>query len=349
MVQTGQENHSELVSNAAGRVNDENSQHPGSFSTPDLTETILIPLLHLDPTPTITPSPTATPIPQPNWLAYLNRFRTTTGLLSLVENEVWSDEDWLHSRYMVKNDYVGHSEDSGNPWYTPDGDAAAQNGNVFVTSQMNAAEEYPISFWMTAPFHAISMIDPQLQAAGFGIYSEDTGYWRTGSTLDVRRGIGPLPPGTSYPIAYPADGESTWLTAYYGGEFPDPLTSCPGYSPPTGPPLMLQLGSGDITPQVIGHSLMADGIPQESCLYDETSYFNSNSSMQWTGRIVLNNRDAIVIMPRYPLVEGTIYSVSITTSNSTVTWSFSVDTSFYDGRDLDSSTFQIGPSAPPGE
>ena len=318
------------------------NQRPPMVSTPGITETILIPVLLSEPTSTTAPSPTPTIPPQAPWLDYLNQFRTSTGLEPLVENDDWSYGGWLHSRYMVKNDYIGHSEDQGNVWYSPEGHVAAQNGNVFVASWADAPDETPIDFWMTAPFHAISMIDPQLHTSGFGIYQETMGLWKTGSTLDVRRGLGSLPRGTTFPIPYPADGGSTWLTTHSGHEFPDPLSSCPGYSPPTGSPIMLQLGSGEITPQVTGHSLMANGMPVESCSFDETNYFNPDPSIQSTGRVVLNVRDAIVIMPRHPLVSGTTYTVEITTTDSTTTWSFTVDSTSADTQSVTPSSIQIG-------
>ena len=308
----------------ASQINRVPESAPLELATAESPNILHMPVIYAYPTPTITPSPTPTIPPEPPWLTYLNRFRTDTGLSPLVEIESWTYGGWLHGRYMVKNDYVGHHEDAGNPWYTPEGDEAASSGNVYVSWYANADDERPIDFWMTAPFHAISMLDPQLHSTGFGIYRENIGNWKTGATLDVIRGRGALPPGTTFPIPYPADGSVTWLAAYYGGEFPDPLTSCPGYSPPTGPPLMLQLGGGELTPQVVGHRLLDGGNQLPSCIYDETNYVNPDSSMQWTGRIVLNNRDAVVVMPRDPLTPGKSYTVEITTSEGTFSWSFTV-------------------------
>ena len=296
-------------------------------ATPEPVAKVHLPVIILIPTSTPTPSPTPDDPPEPHWLAYLNRFRSDTGLNRLVENQGWSYGGWLHSRYMVKNDYVGHYENTGNPWYTPEGYEAGRNGNVYVSWWADAPDEQPIDFWMTAPFHAISMLDPQLQTTSFGIYHEAIGNWKTGATLDVIRGRGDLPHGTTFPIPYPADGAETWLTAYWGGEFPDPLTSCPGYTAPTGPPIMLQLGAGELTPQVVSHQLLDNGVPLPTCIFDETNYVNPDSGMQWTGRIVLNNRDAVVIMPRDPLIPGKSYTVEISTTESTTQWSFSVDSS----------------------
>jgi uncharacterized protein YkwD len=283
--------------------------------------TIFLPLAH-NPPPTPTPVPT--PAPQPGWLAYLNQFRSLATVNPLIENATWSNGDWLHGRYMVKNDYVGHSEDPANPWYTAEGLAAAQNGNVFVSSWAAAPDTVPIDFWMSAPFHAIAMIDPELAATGFGSYHETLGLWQTGSTLDVSRGRGSLPPGTTFPILYPRNGGQSWLRQYSGGEFPDPLTSCPGYTAPTGAPIMVQLGSGNVTPNVTAFSLSSGGAPLASCSFDETNYIHPNPATQNSGRIILNNRDAVVIIPRQPLVAGQSYSVSLTVNSQTISWGFTV-------------------------
>lgn len=263
-----------------------------------------------------------TPSPIPAWLSYVNSFRAQAGLHPLDENSDWSSGDWLHSRYMVKNGYVGHDETPGNPWYTAEGQAAGQNGNVLVSSWVNTPDETAIDFWMTSPFHAIAILDPQLHSTGFGSYHEAIGPWHTGATLDVGRGRGDLPGDITFPIAFPSDGTETELLTHGGGEWPDPLASCPGYSSPAGPPLMLQLGSGNLTPNVTDFSLMAGDTLLESCLFDETSYTNPDPGTQATGRIILNSRDAVIIMPRHPLTAGQSYTVSVTADGQTTTWEF---------------------------
>jgi uncharacterized protein YkwD len=264
------------------------------------------------------------PPPLPDWLNYLNQFRQATNLSLLGENPGWSNGGWLHSRYMVKNDYVGHEESPGNPWYTPEGLAAAQNGNVFVTTWLAAPDETAIDFWMTGPFHAVAILDPRLATTGFGSYREGDGGWQMAATLDVLRGRSNTPPDGTYPLSFPRPGGQTWLTRYSGGEFPDPLTPCPGYTVPTGPPLLLQLGTGSQTPNVTAASLMVNGNPQQICVYDETNYTHPNPGTQNSGRLILNNRDAVVILPRNPLVVGQSYTASITTNGQTTTWTFTV-------------------------
>ncbi len=263
-------------------------------------------------------------VPTPAWLDYFNLFRASANLPLLDENPDWSNGGWLHSRYMVKNDYVGHSEDPANPWYSPEGLAAAQNGNVFVTSWLAALDETALNFWLAAPFHAVSMMDPRLATTGFGSYREGDGGWQYGATLDVARGRTNTPDPGTYPLPYPQNGSDFWLTSYNGGEFPDPLTPCPGYSTPTGPGLILQLGTGGNTPSISNASLTANGSPQEICVYDETNYTHPDPTTQSRGRLILNGRDAIVIMPRNPLVVGQSYTASITNNGQTHTWSFTV-------------------------
>lgn len=274
--------------------------------------------------PLVLKQPTPTPIPAPGWLGYLNGFRTRTGLNALAEDASWSAGGVLHSRYMVKNDLITHYEDPGNPWYTPEGYDAGVSGNIFVSSWLATADETAIDWWMAAPFHAVSILDPQLHTTGFGSYRENVGIYKMGATLDVSRGRGGLPPGTAFPIPYPGDGAETGLLSFGGYEWPDPLTSCPGYSAPTGPAIILQIGDGSLTTlEVTAHSLHQGGTPLDHCVFDETSYVNPISYDQGIGRLILAGRDAIVVMPRDPLAAGQTYQVSITANGQTHSWSFS--------------------------
>jgi hypothetical protein len=84
----------------------------------------------------------------------------------------------------------------------------------------------------------------------------------------------------------------------------------------------LQIGPGDVTPNVTAHSFKQGSTLLEHCAYNETNYASSDSVEQSVGRGVLNSRDAIVLIPRYPLTPGTTYTVSITANGQTYTWSF---------------------------
>jgi hypothetical protein len=274
--------------------------------------------------PTPPPPP---PPPSSTWLSYVNSFRALVNLPEVTENATWSDGDWKHSRYMVKNNYVGHSEDLANLWYTPEGLLAAQKGNVFVSSSTATTDTDAIDWWMSAPFHAVAVLDPALQQVGYGSYREADGGWQMGATMDVARGQGTVPATITFPIAYPGDGKIINLRSFDGGEWPDPLTSCAGYAAPAGLPIILQVGPGNVTPNVTAHSFMQSATSLDHCLFDETSYTNPDGSTQTTGRNILNGRDAIVLIPKQPLTPGATYAVAITANGQTYSWSFTVSNS----------------------
>jgi hypothetical protein len=260
--------------------------------------------------------------PPTGWFNYINYYRDMARLPLVTENTSWSYGDWLHSRYMVKNDFIGHYEESGIDWYTSEGNTAAQNSNVMLSSWSGTSDEHAIDLWMQGPFHAVGIIDPQLATVGFGSYREDIGTWHMGAAVDVLRGLGGLPPSVQFPVKWPSDGKSVPLTGYWGGETPNPLTGCPGYSVPTGLPIILQIGPGNLTPNVTAHSFMQGSTPLEHCVFDETNY--TNPDYQSLGRSVLNSRDAIILIPRNPLTAGSSYTASITANGQTHTWTFSI-------------------------
>jgi hypothetical protein len=193
---------------------------------------------------------------------------------------------------------------------------------VVVSSFVDRSDESAIDWWMQAPFHAVAIIDPELLWVGYGSYREADGGWQMGAALDVSRGRVGTPPSSTFPLHWPSPGMDMPLLAFSGGEYPDPLTSCPGYSPPTGPAILLQLGSGDLTPGVSAHSFSQGGQPLEHCVFDETSYVHPNPSEQNTGRVILDSRDAVVLLPREPLSPGLDYTVSLTVDGQTYFWSF---------------------------
>lgn len=270
---------------------------------------------------TSNPPPAAT---QPAWLRYLNQLRKLAGLPGVTANATWSEGDRLHSRYMVKNDEITHTENPAKPWYTKNGAEAGANGNVMVSGTTAATNRYAIDLWMTGPFHGVGLIDPQLRKAGFGAYREAGSGWQMGATLDVLRGLGTLPSSVKFPVRFPTDGATIHLRAYGGFESPDPLTSCPGYTAPAGLPIILQIGDGSLTPSVTAHSIRSGGKALEHCIFDETSYKNPDGNSQSLGRAVLGGRDAIVLIPRQPLTQGATYTVSVTSNGTKYTWSFSV-------------------------
>ena len=75
------------------------------------------------------------------------------------------------------------------------------------------------------------------------------------------------------------------------------------------------------------HSLTQSGTALDHCVYDANTYTNAaDPAGQELGRLVLQTRNAVVIIPRAPLAPGATYTVSITVNGQTHTWSFAVST-----------------------
>lgn len=259
------------------------------------------------------------------WLERVNYYRAQAHLPAVRDNPQWTQGCRNHARYTVENLVVGHYEDPSNPWYTPTGNACAAAGNVAI--QWATGRLWPINMWMSGPFHAVGILDPHLARSAYGFYREP-GSRLSGATLDVIRGWGQIPSSVDFPIVWPADGESTSLRLYDGTEFPDPLTSCPGYRAPSGLPIILQLGTGSVTPHVTNHSFVRWPYQLRHCIITETTYANPDAAVKQLGRSVLGARDAVVLIPRRPLQYGATYDVSLRINGQTYSWSFTVDNPF---------------------
>lgn len=269
-------------------------------------------------------SPSPPPPPSyDGWLSYLNHYRSLAGLLPVAENKEWTEGSWYHSRYMVKNDYVEHGEDPGNSWYTQEGDLAAQSSNLVASHNLGESDNFAIDSWMQAPFHALHILNPALKQVGFGSFREEDGGLQMGATLDVLRGQAEPQSSVVYPIYWPGKGATVPIGLHWG-EYPNPLTSCEGYTSPAGLPILLQLGQGALPPNVTAHSLKQGDTQLEHCVFDENSYQNDDAVAETLGRGILNSRDAIVLVPRTPLNPGSSYTVSITANGSTYTWTFAI-------------------------
>jgi hypothetical protein len=249
----------------------------------------------------------------PGWLTRLNYWRGTAKVAGVSENAVWSNGDYLHSVYMIKNQVIQHSETPGTPYYTVEGDQAAQNSNIAVQSSTSATDEQFIDWWMGAPFHAMGMVDPRLQQSGFGSYREVKSGWQAGAAVDVIRG-NPWTGGT-WPVYWPGNGTTVPLRTYSGNEFPDPLQACPGYTSPTGLPVFVETGGNVVTTAGAVHSFTGNGTPLAHCVIDST---NANLAPY------LKSRGGVIIIPQQPLQPGVVYVVTVTVNSVPYTWSFSV-------------------------
>ena len=277
--------------------------------------------------PTATVAPTA--VPGPDWLRYYNQFRTQAGLPQLSENTAWSAGSLAHSQYMMNNSLSVHAEDPNKASYSAAGNESGQNGNIAISGWEGASDLWPIDYWMTAPFHAVPMLNPRLTQTGFGVFRDVNNSFKMTATIDVssKRNLGELPAGITYPITYPRDGGELWVLRYSLPEFPNPLVACGGLQKPVGSPIILQIGDGSLVPSVTHTSLTSsNGTALTHCVIDETRYINSNAYQQQQGRLILDKQDAIVLIPARPFTVGETYTASITVNGETVEWSFTAVT-----------------------
>lgn len=262
----------------------------------------------------------------PDWLVYLNQFRTMANLPLLSENETLTTGSIDHSRYMVVNDKaIAHSENVANALYTPLGSSSARNGNIFATSQVQADYKWAMNFWVSGPFHLLGILNPSLTEVGYGQHNQEIGLFRMAAVLDVRATQSrSTPEGITYPIFFPGDGGETFIVRRSLFEWPDPLTACPGYSAPMGPALVLMLGDGSRSPSVTSHQVYRNDTPVQSCMFNENTYVNPDSYAQQEGRSILNKHDSIIITPQEVLVGGATYRVEVVVNGQFYTWSFTV-------------------------
>jgi uncharacterized protein YkwD len=255
----------------------------------------------------------STPATTAPWLARLNAWRATTGLSSLTENATWSQGDYAHAVYMVKNDLVTHYETMGVPYYSVAGDTAARNSNLNVSSTTSETDSQAIDWWMKAPFHALGMMDPRLTSTGFGSYRQVKSGWQMAAAVDTLRGNSFT--GGTYPVYFPGNGSIEPLTTYGGGEWPDPLQACSGYTAPTGLPVFIEVGGNVATRVGTGHSFTGNGVALSHCVID-----SSNPAVGSN----LTGRGGVIVIPKVPLTTGVKYVVSLTVNGLPYTWSFSV-------------------------
>ena len=111
-----------------------------------------------------------------------------------------------------------------------------------------------------------------------------------------------------------------------GGDYPDPLAACPGYTAPTGAPISIQLGEGygpDGSLEVESDSVTRDGVEIETCLITAASYSGGNADQTELGKYGLVRIGAAVIIPREPLAPGH-YQVALKEAGKLYQWRFTV-------------------------
>ncbi|HUN58895.1 MAG TPA: CAP domain-containing protein, partial [Candidatus Binataceae bacterium] len=272
------------------------------------------------------------------WLKPLNYYRQMAGLAPVTPDQVLAAGDVAHARYLVKTDAdairagsIGaeaHTEDPSSPWYSRAGQVAAQGSDVEAGANPYGkpwlTPEAAVSGWISTPFHRLAILNPLLRGAGYGQFCDGGS---CAAALNLLTDMKPVPPATQMlakPIMFPPDGSILPLKSWED-EWPDPLTSCPGYTAPSGLGITLQLGLTLETNLSQYKLTRGDGSQSavEACGFGSDSYVNPDAATQERGRHILVNLGAVVVVPREPLEPGR-YTVALTVNDQPYRWSFTI-------------------------
>ena len=124
-------------------------------------------------------------------------------------------------------------------------------------------------------------------------------------------------------VEFPPEGTSFAIPTMDAREWPNPLTSCPGYSPPVGLPISLQMGR-QIKLQSYSLRDLTKDRAVEACAFDAATYENPDLVAERHARETLKIYGAIVLIPRHALIPGHHYRVEVKTLRHTVNWSFAI-------------------------
>jgi hypothetical protein len=239
-------------------------------------------------------------------------------------------------------------EDKGRPFYSDDGASAGRNAVILSAHSINLSGAELVDRLMTMPFSGLVPMVPQFSVAGLGAYC-DPGQCAiaivyrfalektvrlalyNGPASDQlwnpRLGLIPMETGRlRAPVEFPPSGAAVNLQSFSGEDYPDPLSSCPGYKTPTGAPISIQLGEGygpDGSLEVSSNFVTRDGLPIETCLITASSYAGRNATQTENGKAGLVSLGAAVILPREPLEPGR-YKVALKEAHKLYEWSFTV-------------------------
>ena len=288
--------------------------------------------------------PTPEPVPPPSaaadWFGALNAYRRMARLDPVTVDPKLSAGDLAHAKYLVgnfaseiaKGESLGatmHTEDPARPYYTKPGNDAGHQSDVNEAIEMPGQRLLPswaIDWWMSAPFHRASILNPALTRVGYG---EFCARQVCVAALNATAGIDvPAPAGTLYdqPIEFPPPASTTDLLTLFG-EWPNPISGCARYSPPSGIPISVQIGA-NVDAKLGDYSLVVTsgdsaGTAEEVCGFDAATYRNPNALDQAWARSILHGFGEVVMVPKNPLLRGVSYRATLTINGKTYTWPFS--------------------------
>ena len=283
----------------------------------------------------VAPEPATATADEEGWLKILNRYRAMAGLAAVRDDAALSAGGFAHARYLVKNsaaliksNALGaemHTEQRGAPWYSVEGMLAAQAGDIEQWWGPHPSSRprfgWAIDEWLASTWHRMWILNPRLRQVGYGEYCEDGACV---AVLDVLSRLGRdgfTPAAEPAAIEFPPGGATVRLPSL-GDEWPDPLSSCRGFTTPAGLPVTLQLGAM-VPARLSAFSIRrgADAQTLEACGFDSSSYVNPSAADQERARNIMSQLGAVVVIPRAPLVPGE-YWVEMTVNGHSYRWHF---------------------------
>ena len=253
--------------------------------------------------------------PLPSWLTKTNGWRADYGSLPVREDPWISGNIAAHVFYMQRTGQYGHTEDSGNAWFTTNGQLGGGGADLMMGGTSP-------EIWMTAPFHTVSLLRPTANTAG---YYGNSSYSGEGTDTDPYDSVDPAT--VTWPKMWPSSRRPLTFTRF-GSEWPDPTSGCPAtfhtdaMFPSAGLPLIASFGP-DTAITTATSRLTRGGVALETCVVTEVSYKNADSYLQQLGRMILVYDHHVITIPRYPLTSGS-YQLTVTTNAGIATTTFSV-------------------------
>ena len=263
-----------------------------------------------------------------DWLGELNYYRVAAGLAPVSENTSLEPGILAHLTYLedTPSSYLQtppyqsmHTENPASPYYTPAGAYEASMSNLMVGWPSYTNVQF-IDGWLTAPFHALGMLRPELTQVGFAAQNGAAGLG-VGSMAGFGHTI-------TSPVLFPGPGMTTDLTEFSGGESPSPLPTC-GWTTDyhVGLPLiamLTQAPSATLTATLTAPDGSVASSGGELCLVDANTYVNADPVYGMAGLSSLLADNAVILIPNTPLVAGT-YTASISQPGMpNLSWSFTV-------------------------
>jgi uncharacterized protein YkwD len=277
----------------------------------------------------------ATSVDEEGWLKILNRYRAMAGLAAVRDDAALSAGGFAHARYLVKNsaaliksNALGaqmHTEDRGAPWYSVEGMRAAQAGDIEQWWGPHPSSRprfgWAIDEWIGSTWHRMWILNPRLRDVGYGEYCENGACVAVLDVLSRLERDGFTPAAEPAAIEFPPNGAAVQLPSL-GDEWPDPLSSCRGFTTPAGLPVTLQLGAM-VRARLSAFSIRrgADAQTLEACGFDSSSYVNPSAADQQRARDIMSQLGAVVVIPREPLLPGD-YAVEMTVNGHSYRWHF---------------------------